>query len=133
MAFETKEPYVGTVDKKAKEIALRENFGWRYVTDSHHGRSGGLHIILERNTEMKNYTRISSLEQKYDSLKKQLKTYYPITDSPEMFLLILVFIFPFIIYCVYKSNQKQTIKENNEAISKQMDAVVKEAKSLLQQ
>ena len=66
-------------------------------------------------------SKLAALENKYDSLKKQMKYYSPITDSPEMFLLILVFIFPFVIYCVYKSNQKKAIAENNANVQKQMN------------
>lgn len=130
MNYESKEIYVGTVDKKAKEIELRKNFGWTYVEDKHHGRSGGLHILLQRDRDMKNCAQLAALENKYDSLKKQMKYYSPITDSPEMFLLILVFIFPFVIYCVYKSNQKKAIAENNANVQKQMNEVLNQARLL---
>lgn len=131
MSFETKEIYVGTVQRKAEEIELRKNFGWRYVRDESYGRSAALHIVLERDKEMKNYSSIASLENNYDNLKKQLKKYYPITDSPEMFLLILIFVFPFVIYCLYKSGQKKEIAENNAKLHKQMDEILKQAKELL--
>lgn len=132
MNYESKEIYVGTVDKKAKEIELRKNFGWSYVEDKHHGRSGGLHILLQRDKDMKNYGQLATLENKYDSLQKQMKYYSPITDSPEMFLLILVFIFPFVIYCVYKSNQKKSVAENNANVQKQMNEVLNQARLLKQ-
>jgi hypothetical protein len=131
MNIETKEVYVGTVDKKTEEIRLRKNFGWSYVEDKHHGRSGGLHILLQRDKDMKNYGQVAALENKYDALKKQMKYYSPITDSPEMFLLILVFIFPFVIYCVYKSNQKKAVAENNANVRKQMNEVLNQAQALL--
>ena len=130
MNLETKEPYVGTTTRKEEEIALRKNFGWSYIKDKHVSR-GGLHIVLQRDRDMKNYKEISYCEEKYDSLKSQKKTYFPITDSPEMFLLILVFIFPFVLYCVFKSNQKQRYKEINESLQRQMDECVAKAKALL--
>lgn len=131
MNLETKEIYVGNNEKKKEEILLRQLFGWKYVKDSIWGRSHMLHIILERDKDMKNYLQLDKLEKQYDKCKGELKTYYPITDSPEMFLLILLFIFPFVIYCLYKSGQKQRIAENNAELQKKMTEILRQAKELL--
>ena len=131
MNLERKEIYVGTVDRKNKEIALRRDFGWSYVEDTHRGRSHVLHIVLSRNKDMKNYSLIAKLEEKHDKLQEQIKTYFPITDSPEMFLLILLLIFPFVLYCVYKSNQKKEIASNNAKLMNEMKKIRDEARVLL--
>ena len=131
MNLERKEVYVGTVDRKNNEIALRRDFGWSYVEDTHWGRSHALYIVLSRNKDMKNYSSIAKLEEKHDKLQKQIKTYSPITDSPEMFLLILLLIFPFVLYCVYKSNQKKEIASNNDKLMSEMKKTRDEARALL--
>ena len=131
MSLEIKEIYVGTLERKKEEIKLRQNFGWEFLEDKHIGRSHALYIVLERDSNMLHYSELASLENEYDELKKQLKVYYPITDSPEMFLLIFVFVFPFVFYCIYKSNQKKTIKENNEEIHRKMDETINKAKKVL--
>lgn len=129
--IEKKELYVGTTDRKKEEIELRKNFGWTYVEDTYYGRSHALHIVLQRDPMLKKYKELDSLEKQYDNCKKQLKVYSPITDSPENFLLILLFVFPFVLYCMYKSNQKREIEENNSKLNKEMKSIVNEAQALL--
>ncbi len=135
MSLESKEIYVGTVAKKEEEIKLRKNFGWKYVEDRNHGRSGGLHIVLVRVEGMKNYSELVSLENEYDDCKKKLKTYNKIVEEPEdllfIFALFIMLIFPLVIYCAFKSNQKQKIAENNAKLHKRMDEIVLEAQALL--
>jgi len=80
---------------------------------------------------MKNHSLLAALENNYFQLNSQLRTYSPITDSPEMFHLILPLVFPFIIYCVYKGNQKRNIQENNAQLHQQMSKVIKEDESLI--
>ena len=108
-------------------------FGWEHTQDSP-ARSGRSHYtahILARDKDVENHRLIETLEKKYFYLKSQIKTYSPITDSPENFLLILLFIFPFVIYCVYKGNQKRKIQENNERLEEQMEQVLIEVKPLI--
>ena len=67
-------------------------FGWEHTQDSP-ARSGRSHYtahILARDKDMENHRLIETLEKKYFYLKSQIKTYSPITDSPENFLLILL-------------------------------------------
>ena len=133
--IETKEPYVGTLVRKNEEIEIRRNFGWKYVEERHHGRSGGLHILLSRDTEMKNYSKLASLENAYDDRKKRIKVYNKIVEEPEDLLILvalfILFIFPLVLYCMYKSNQKREIEENNSKLHKEMNSILEEAKSLL--
>ena len=132
--IETKEIYVGTVDRKNEEVKLRGCFGWEFVEDRHHGRSG-LHILLKRDTEMKNYKKLVALEEEHTKCKSQIRTYKPIIDEPEdflvLFLLFILAIFPLVIYCVYKSNQKKEIAHNNAKLIKRMHEIINEAKVLL--
>lgn len=130
LSIEEKEIYVGTVDKKAEEMKLRRNFGWQYVRDNHPSRSG-LHIVLARDRNMPNYAQLNSLEHQYDDCKKQLKYYSPMTDSPEMFLLIFAFVFPFIIYWAYKYNQKHEYEAHNAKLKARMGSIVKAAGNLI--
>jgi hypothetical protein len=78
---------------------------------------------LARDKDMKNHSLPAALENNYFQLKSQLRTYSPITDSPEMFHLILPLVFQFIIYHVYKGNQKRNIQENNAQLHQQMSKV----------
>ena len=133
MNIETKEPYVGTIAVKKEQIELRKNFGWRFVEDRNHGRSGGLHILFERDKDMKNYDELARLENMYDDLEKKIKHYYPISDSPEMFLLIFCFVFPFLIYLGYKHSQKQEYAEHNAEIRDKMNIVLNKAKKLIEE
>lgn len=134
--IETKELYVGTTDRKNEEIKIRGCFGWEYVEERHHGRSGGLHILLKRDTEMKNYSKLASLENEYDDCKKRIKVYNKIVEEPGDLLILaalfILFIFPLVLYCMYKSNQKKEIAENNAKLHKEMNSILEEAKSLLQ-
>jgi len=108
-------------------------FGWEHTQDSP-ARSGRSHYtahILARDKDMENHRLIEALEKKYFLLKSQIRTYSPITDSPENFLLILLLIFPFVFYCVYKGQQKRKIKENNDHIQFEMLKILEEVKPLL--
>lgn len=133
--IETKEIYVGTTDCKNEEIKIRGCFGWKFVEDRNHGRSGGLHILLKRDTEMKNYQRIANLELEYNKCKKGIKVYNKIVEEPEDLLVVvalfLLLVFPLVLYCVYKSNQKKEIAHNNAKLHKEMNFILEEAKSLL--
>ena len=131
MPLERKEVYVGTLARKNEEDSIRSHFCWKYVDDKHVGRSHAWYAIYERNTNILNYEKIAKLDNEYFNLKAQKKVYYPITDSPEMFLLILLFIFPFVLYCIYKSNQKSEIEAHNLKIEKRLKEIIKEADKLL--
>ena len=134
MNYEEKEMYVGTLEKKDKEIKLRKRFGWVYVKDTHHGRSGSLHIVLQRDKDMKHYGELASLEKEYDECKSHMKYYKKVVDEPEdliiVILLFLLFIFPLIIYLAFKNNQKHSIAEHNAKLESRMKAILLEADAL---
>jgi hypothetical protein len=115
------------------DLAEHLKFGWKHTEDNsvRSGRHHYTHHVLARDKDMENHDRIANLETKYFQLKLELRTYSPITDSPEMFLLILLLVFPFVIYLVYKGNQKRSIEENNMKIHQQMDEVLKEVEPLI--
>lgn len=135
--MERKEISVRTDDKKQEDIRVRECFGWNLVKIENRG-STRLHsyfATLERDTEMKNYKKLVALEEEHTKCKSQIRTYKPIIDEPEdflvLFLLFILAIFPLVIYCVYKSNQKKEIAHNNAKLHKEMNSILEEAKSLL--
>lgn len=133
--IEKKELYVGSTDRKNEEIELRKNFGWTYVEDTHYGRTHALHIVLQRDPMMKKYKELASLENKYDNCKKRIKVYNKIVEEPGDLLILaalfILFIFPLVLYCMYKSSQKKEIAENNAKLNKEMKSILEEAKSLL--
>lgn len=132
--IEKKEIYVGTTDRKNEEIELRKNFGWTYVEDTHHGRTHALHIVLQRDPMMKKYKELDSLEKQYDNCKKQLKVYHKIVEEPEDLILLvalfLLLIFPLVLYCLYKSKQKERIAINNAGLNLKMKSIIEEAQKL---
>ena len=133
MNIETKEVRLGYGAEKTENMKVYECFGWKYTQDVHRGRS--TYNVIARDMDMPNYKLIKALDDKYFALKARKKYYQPIYDDPInfllMFLLLLLFIFPLIIYLVYKSHQKAKILENNARLDKQMDECIKEAKALL--
>ena len=129
--IEKKSVYVGLASKKYSVIQNYETFGWKYVGDTHHGRSHALHAEFERDFEIKNRNRLLELERRYEQCSGKIKVYTPITETPEGFLWIFVFIFPFFIWLAYKRNQKKTILANNQKVFKEREDILKEAKTLL--
>lgn len=53
------------------------------------------------------------LESEYESAKSQIKSYSSM-EFTTVLLLLLIFIIPGVIYIAYKTNQKNSINENNE-------------------
>lgn len=135
MNIETKEVHLGYSDngERARNLKVYEGFGWKYTQDVRRGRS--TYNVLARDKDMPNYRLIKALEDKYFTLKNQKKVYTPIYDEPVnflvMFLLLILFVFPLIIYLVFKSNQKAKIRELNERLDKEMEKCLNEARALL--
>lgn len=127
MNIERKDFYYSGLKEKEEIIEVRQAFGWTYVGDYHRSR-GCPEVKFERDTEMLNYKRLKWFEDKYDDAKSKIRHYFPITDSPEMFLLILLFIFPFVIYCVYKKNQKAEIAKDNAHYEQIMNECLQKAR-----
>ena len=107
-------------------------FGWEHTGDEHgrSGRSSWTRRIFVRDRDMPNYKAITELERQYFLLKSQKKTYEPI-DAKWCFVALLCFLVPGIIYIAVKVNQKKRIREHNEQLQKQMDAVLKLVKPLV--
>lgn len=107
-------------------------FGWKHTEEI---RSERRHHytehVLARDLDMPNHKLISALEAKYFRLKSNMQTYHPITETPESFLLLLLFVFPFLIYWIFKANQKEKIQKNNDDLKLQMNNVLKEVRTLI--
>ena len=75
------------------------------------------------------------MENKYDNCKKRIKVYNKIVEEPGDLLILvalfILFVFPLVLYCMYKSNRKKEIAENNAKLHKEMNSILEEAKSLL--
>lgn len=135
MKIETRNVHLGWDEKGERERNLKiyESFGWQYTQDI---RSGKRHYnVLARDMDMPNYRLIKALDDKYFALKAQKEVYKPINDDPinflVMFLLLILFVFPLVIYLVYKGKQKARIQEHNDNLERQMNECLKEAKALL--
>ena len=135
MNIETKEVHLGWGDKGERERNLKvyESFGWKYTQDVRRGKSS--YNVLARDMDMPNYRLIKALDDKYFALKEQKKYYQPIYDDPLNFLmmlaLLILFVFPLVIYLVFKSRQKARIQEHNANLERQMEECLKEARALL--
>ena len=135
MNIETREVILGWTDKDERERNLKvyESFGWKYTQDVRRGKSS--YDLLARDMDMPNYRLIKALDDKYFALEAQKKHYTPIYDDPlnfmMMFALLILFVFPLVIYLVFKSRQKARIQEHNANLEKQMEECLKEARALL--
>ena len=135
MNIETREVSLGwnKDGEREKNLKVYETFGWKYTQDARHGRV--TYNVLARDMDMPNYRLIKALDDKYFALKAQKKTYTPIYDEPVnfliMFLLLLLFVVPLIIYLVFKGSQKARIAEHNANLDRQMNEILKEASALL--
>ena len=135
MNIETKEVHLGWEkdSERAKNLKVYESFGWKYTQDAHRGRT--TYNILARDMDMPNYILIKALDDKYFALKAQKKVYKPVYGEPEnfllMFVLLLLFVFPLIIYLLFKSSQKAKIQEHNAKLDREMNQVLNEARALL--
>ena len=130
MNIETKEQHYFDEKAKNRQIALMAKFGWQYTQDVKRSR-GSHYAVFARDKDMPNYRLIAALDDKYFSLERRKKTYSPITDSPENFLLILLLVIPFLLYLAYKTAQKKRIRSHNAAIESQQEAILKEVATLL--
>ena len=135
MNIETREVHLGRSDngEREKNLKVYESFGWKDTQDVHSGRFS--HELLARDMDMPNYRLIKALDDKYFALKAQRKVYTPIYEEPInfliMFLLLILFVIPLVIYLLIKSGQKEKVEEHNAELERQMDEILKEARSLL--
>lgn len=117
------------VETKAvrNDVKEYEKFGWKCNEEKRagHARHHYREYILVRDKDIPNYDQISSLERKYFSAKSQLQTYEPM-DPIYGVVTFLCFIIPFVVYAVFKNNQKKKVEAHNAAVHKRMDGVLVE-------
>ena len=109
-------------------------FGWQKTevrTERKTGRGSYTrnYQILARDTAMPNYLDLKKYENDYEFAKRGLKSYASI-DGLTLFLLLLLFIFPGLLYYLYKSNQKTNIENNNNECRLKMKQAVNAAKNI---
>ena len=135
MNIETREVSLGWSENGERERNLKvyESFGWQYTQDVRRGRSS--YNLLARDMDMPNYPLIKALDDKYFALKAQKKVYTPIYEEPinflVMFLLLISFVIPLVIYLLFKGRQKARIQDHNAELEREMENILKEARSLL--
>ena len=123
------------MDIETKTVSYKEDylqaFGWQFTEEKSHTSMRWTHYeyIYARNKNMPNYTKLISLENKYEQLKRNLRTYEPL-DGLNLFICFLVLIIPGIVYLTYKMVQKSNIEKHNEPIREQMNKILNEAKKL---
>lgn len=107
-------------------------FGWKHTEDTT-VRSGKGHraaYVLARDKDMRNYYELAKLEIEYFDLRSSKKTYTPM-EAGTVFLSLLLFIVPGVIYIAAKWSQKQRIAAHNAEIQMQMNVIASKAKKLL--
>ena len=118
--------------KSRKYVEDLKSFGWQptQTVERHESRSYHHYQILARETTMKNYSELVRLESLFENAKSSIKSYQK-AEFSTVLLLLLIFIFPGIIYLAYKSNQKQKIYEHNQNCQNTIKKSLEQAKALL--
>lgn len=109
------------------------NFGWKDTgrTNWHRsGRSTTTYKIIARDTQRENYNILKSLENQYFLINNR-KKYYESMEFGTVALLLLLFIFPGIIYIVYKRKQKEKYDDINYQCNKEQTEIIEKARKLL--
>ena len=107
------------------------SFGWQKTQEvlRHHGRTSSRVQVLARETSMPNYTEYVKYENEYEAAKGEIKNYNPMELS-TIFLLLILFIVPGVLYIAFKSNQKSNINNNNQQCHEKMQHAVVSAKNI---
>ncbi len=119
-----------------KNVDLYKKFGWEKTQSvQEHVRRGRGHCtvtryVLVRDKDMKNYSTIQQLENKYFKLYNQIKEYQPV-NKDTAFLLYLLFIIPGIIYSVSKRNENEKIYNYNNQLKNKMKEIERQVASLM--
>ena len=124
---------------ETKEVRLSDKqyiedlkvFGWQATQESSRrsGRSTYHYQIMARETTMPHYNDLRRCEIDYESAKDDLKLYDSM-EASTVLLLLLLFIFPGIIYIVYKSNQKSNINAHNSNCREKMRRAMNDARNI---
>ncbi len=118
---------------ETKTVRFKEEylkyFGWQFTEEKSHTSMRWTHYeyVYTRDKDMPNYAKLVSLENKYDQLERNLKTYEPL-DGLTLFICFLILIIPGIVYLTYKMVQKNNIEKHNEPLREQMNKILNEAK-----
>lgn len=106
-------------------------FGWQPTQESteRHGRITSHYQIMARETSMEHYNELRKLESEYELAKSQIKSYSSMKFTTAL-LLLLIFIVPGVIYIAYKTNQKNSINENNANCHSRMQKAVADARNI---
>ena len=106
-------------------------FGWQPTQESteRHGRTTSHYQIMARETSMEHYNELRKLEIEYESAKSQIKSYNSM-EFTTVLLLLLIFIIPGVIYSAYKTNQKNSINENNQNCRSRKQKAVTDARKI---
>ena len=107
-------------------------FGWQktQTAEQRHGRTTSNYQILARETSIPNYEQLKALEERYESAKAAIK-YYEKASFSTALLLLLLLIVPGVLYIVYKTNKKNSIKANNLQQKETMKQCVADARKIL--
>ena len=128
--IETKEirTSFGSQNEYVKDLTA---FGWQptQTTSRRSGRSTSHYQIMARETSMSHYNEYRRFEDDYESAKEDLKSYDSM-DGLTVLLLLLLFIFPGIIYIAYKTKQKNEIDAHNNLCRQQMEKALYNARNI---
>ncbi len=128
--LETKKVYMSE-EENDNYIFDLPAFGWQ-VTETKTEFAGELLIgyqVFARDKDMPNYNELLELEKEYEKTRNQMAIYDEI-DPTIACILFFLLIIPGIIYICYKSNQKNTIEEQNKPYLKAMKDIVEKAKAI---
>jgi hypothetical protein len=118
-------------NKCQKYIQDLTAFGWQPTqeTTERYGRVSHKYQIMARDTTMANYNEYRKLEDYYEAAKSNIKKYNSM-EASTVFLLLLLFIIPGVIYITVKTIQKNSINQNNQSNNEIMQKAVTEAKKI---
>ena len=107
-----------------------EPFGWVQTDALVSGLSE--YAILSRDVTMHNYWKIASLDDQYFDLKNKKKI-PPRINVGTLFMLLLFFLVPGLIYLIYKLLMRKSVNDYNKGLQKQMDEIASEAIKILEE
>ncbi len=118
--IETKE---GTLE----EMEVLKYFGWQATrSEKRGGRIKHTYVIYARETNIANYADLVKYEIAYDKAKSEIKE-EPIIEYSTFLLLLVLFIFPGVLYMVNMKRSIKNVRENNLECTKRMDIALNNA------
>ncbi len=106
-------------------------FGWQPTQIISRSRRASTKYfqIMARETSMPHYNEYRRLEENYESAKGNIK-YYSSMEFTTVFLLLLIFIIPGVIYIAFKMSQKNEIENHNNQYKLKMQNAISTARSI---